>query len=108
MCRDYQNQLFADRRTSFSQRGLGKSVYCYLSKFARFGKISSTPKVGCRIYSTIPSNHEGTKDMKGFNTFTFKLRALRDLRGKSSFFFFGCGPAALCLCGEISMRVRLE
>jgi len=29
MCRDYQNQLFADRRTSFSQRGLGKSVYCY-------------------------------------------------------------------------------
>jgi len=39
MCRDYQNQLFADRRTSFSQRGLGKSVYCYTSKFLQLAQI---------------------------------------------------------------------
>jgi len=29
MNRYYQNQLFADRRTSFSQRSLGKSAYYY-------------------------------------------------------------------------------
>ena len=32
-------QLFADRRTSFPQRSLGKSVYCYSSEFARLAQI---------------------------------------------------------------------
>jgi hypothetical protein len=43
MCRDYQNQLFADRRTSFSQRGLGKSVYCYTLKVSLLAQTFQWP-----------------------------------------------------------------
>lgn len=38
-----------------------------------------------------------TKDTKGSDIYiyVFKLRALRVLCGEMSFFYFGCGPAAL-------------
>jgi hypothetical protein len=39
MNRYYQNRLFADRQTSFSQRSLGKSVYYYSPEFARLAQI---------------------------------------------------------------------
>jgi len=43
MNRYYQNRLFADRQTSFSQRSLGKSVYCYSLKFSRLAQIFRAP-----------------------------------------------------------------
>ena len=36
---EFRLRLFADRRTSFPQRSLGKSVYCYISNFARRAQI---------------------------------------------------------------------
>ena len=36
---EFRSRLFADRRTSFYQRSLGKSVYYYSSEFARLAQI---------------------------------------------------------------------
>jgi hypothetical protein len=49
-----------------------------------------------------------TKATKGSDIFDYKLRALRVLRGQICFFFFGCGSAALGLCGEDSFTVNPE
>jgi hypothetical protein len=49
-----------------------------------------------------------TKATKGSDIFDYKLRALRVLRGQISFFFFGCGAAALGLYGEYSFTVNPE
>ena len=40
------------------------------------------------------THHEGTKDTKGSEIYTLKLRALRVLRGEFPFCFFGCGSMA--------------
>jgi hypothetical protein len=39
MNRYYQNQLFADRRTSFSQRSLGKACITILESFRTLRKL---------------------------------------------------------------------
>jgi hypothetical protein len=56
------------------------------------------------LYGQTLFHHEGAKDTKVSDHFSnktlLKLRDLRDLRGKILSFLFGCGSAALGLCGE--------
>ena len=51
---------------------------------------------------------KNAKDTKGSDIFDYKLRALRVLRGEICFSFFGCGFAALGLCGEYSLTPNPE
>jgi hypothetical protein len=58
MNRYYQNQLFADRRTSFSQRSLGKACIAMRKSFLRLRK-SSKPKSLIRL---IAPRHQERKE----------------------------------------------
>jgi hypothetical protein len=103
----YKNRLFADRRTSFSQRSLGKSVYYYSSAFARLAQIfrgrkfsdleippakaqrrqvRRRKKIFLRILLTIFSDLSGPFDVA------------QDMLGvfAGDIPSFGCGGAALC------------
>ena len=72
--------------------------------FRGLRKLSGASILNCRIDKTIRSHHEGTKDTKGSDIYTLKLRELRAFVVNIFFFWlnFGCGFAALGLCGEYS------
>ena len=93
MKRSYQNRLFANRRTSFSQPSLGQSVYCIAIDdiFCGWRKFSGALILSCRARtenSISPRRSRRTRRVRrkgGFKTRYKKLRALRVLRGENFF-----------------------
>ena len=72
---EFRLRLFADRRTSFSQPSLGKSVYYYSCKFARLAQIfrkSKTLGFGYSSRQACPESHR-----RGAKTLSSDLLSFR-------------------------------